>query len=96
MAEISDADITWVINKACQKPKVYGYSAELWYPVSFTCFFFLSLCGASRAVYQDGRFLVKDRGAGAAVRVRTSRQPLKRGVSGDGDGAHSGNHRRVF
>lgn len=36
--EISDADITWVINKACQKPKDYGYSAELWYPASFTRF----------------------------------------------------------
>ena len=37
-AEITDADITWVINKACQKPKDYGYSAELWYPASFTRF----------------------------------------------------------
>lgn len=37
-AEITDADITWVINKACQKPIDYGYSAELWYPVSFTRF----------------------------------------------------------
>lgn len=37
-AEITDDDITWVINKACQKPKDYGYSAELWYPVSFTRF----------------------------------------------------------
>jgi transposase len=37
-AEISDADITWVINKACQKPRDYGYSAELWYPSSFTRF----------------------------------------------------------
>ena len=37
-AEITDADITWVINKACQKPKDLGYSAELWYPVSFTRF----------------------------------------------------------
>jgi transposase len=35
-AEISDADITWVINKACTKPKDCGYSAELWYPTSFT------------------------------------------------------------
>ena len=35
-AEITDADITWVINKACQKPKDLGYSAELWYPASFT------------------------------------------------------------
>lgn len=37
-AEITDADITWVINKACQKPKDFGYSAELWYPASFTRF----------------------------------------------------------
>ena len=37
-AEITDADITWVINKACQKPKDLGYSAELWYPASFTRF----------------------------------------------------------
>lgn len=37
-AEITDADITWVINKACQKPKDLGYSAELWYPSSFTRF----------------------------------------------------------
>ena len=37
-AEISDADITWVINKACQKPTDYGYSASLWYPASFTRF----------------------------------------------------------
>ena len=37
-AEISDADITWVINKACQKPRDYGYSAELWYPSSFNRF----------------------------------------------------------
>ena len=37
-AEITDSDITWVINKACQKPKDYGYSAELWYPASFTRF----------------------------------------------------------
>ena len=37
-AEITDADITWVINKACQKPKEFGYSAELWYPASFTRF----------------------------------------------------------
>ena len=37
-AEITDADITWVISKACQKPKDCGYSAELWYPVSFTRF----------------------------------------------------------
>lgn len=37
-AEITDSDITWVINKACQKPKEFGYSAELWYPASFTRF----------------------------------------------------------
>ncbi len=37
-AEITDAHITRVINKACQKPKDYGYSAELWYPASFTRF----------------------------------------------------------
>jgi len=27
-AEITDADITWVINKACQKPKDFGYSVD--------------------------------------------------------------------
>lgn len=37
-AEITDADITWVISKACQKPKDCGYPAELWYPASFTRF----------------------------------------------------------
>lgn len=37
-AEISDDDITWVISKACQKPKDYGYSAEFWYPMSFRKF----------------------------------------------------------
>lgn len=37
-AEITDSDITWVINKACQKPKEFGYAAELWYPASFTRF----------------------------------------------------------
>lgn len=37
-AEITGSDITWVINKACQKPKDFGYSAELWYPASFTRF----------------------------------------------------------
>lgn len=37
-AEITDDDIIWVINKACQKPKEYGYSAEFWYPMSFTRF----------------------------------------------------------
>ena len=36
--EISDSDITWIINKACQKPKDFGYSAELWYPSSFNRF----------------------------------------------------------
>ena len=35
-AEITDDDITWVINKACQKPKECGYAAEFWYPMSFT------------------------------------------------------------
>lgn len=34
--EIADEDIAWVINKACQKPKEFGFSAELWYPTSFT------------------------------------------------------------
>ena len=37
-AEITDDDITWVISKACQKPKEYGYSSEFWYPYSFTRF----------------------------------------------------------
>ena len=37
-AEILDDDITWVISKACQKPKDYGYSAEFWYPMSFRKF----------------------------------------------------------
>ena len=36
--EISDSDITWVIDKACEKPVDHGYSAELWYPSSFTRF----------------------------------------------------------
>lgn len=36
--EISDSDITWVINRACEKPKDRGYAAELWYPASFTRF----------------------------------------------------------
>lgn len=36
--EISDSDITWVIDKACEKPTDYGYSDELWYPASFTRF----------------------------------------------------------
>ncbi len=36
-AEITDADdITWVISKACLKPKECGLSAEFWYPASFT------------------------------------------------------------
>ena len=37
-AEITDDDITWVISKACQKPKDYGFSAEFWYPMSFRKF----------------------------------------------------------
>ena len=37
-AEITDDDITWVISKAGQKPKDYGYSAEFWYPMSFRKF----------------------------------------------------------
>lgn len=36
--EISDSDITWVIDKACEKPVDRGYSAEFWYPASFTRF----------------------------------------------------------
>lgn len=36
--EISDSDITWVIDKACEKPADHGYSAEFWYPSSFTRF----------------------------------------------------------
>lgn len=36
--EISDSDITWVIDKACEKPVDHGYSAEFWYPSSFTRF----------------------------------------------------------
>lgn len=28
-AEITDSDITWVKNKACQKPKDFGYSAVM-------------------------------------------------------------------
>ncbi len=35
-AEITDDDITWMISKACQKPKENGYSSEFWYPASFT------------------------------------------------------------
>ncbi len=34
-AEITDGDITWVISKACLKPKECGLSAEFWYPASF-------------------------------------------------------------
>ena len=37
-AEITDSDITWVINRGCQKPKDFGCSAKLWYPASFTRF----------------------------------------------------------
>lgn len=37
-AEISEADILFVINKACQKPAEFGLGAELWYPASFTRF----------------------------------------------------------
>lgn len=37
-AEITDDNITWVVSKACQKTKDYGYSAEFWYPVSFRKF----------------------------------------------------------
>ena len=37
-SEITDDDITWVISKACQKPKDYGYSAEFWYSMSFRKF----------------------------------------------------------
>lgn len=36
--EISDSDITWVINRACERPKDRGYAAELWHPASFTRF----------------------------------------------------------
>ena len=36
--EITDSDITWVIDKACEKPIDHGYSAEFWYPSSFTRF----------------------------------------------------------
>lgn len=36
--EISDTDITWVIDKACEKPADHGYPIELWYPASFTRF----------------------------------------------------------
>lgn len=36
--EISDSNITWVIDKACERLVDHGYSAELWYPASFTRF----------------------------------------------------------
>ena len=36
--EISDSDVAWVIERACEKPKDHGYAAELWYPASFTRF----------------------------------------------------------
>ncbi len=36
--EISDSDIAWVIDRACEKPKGHGYAAELWYPAGFTRF----------------------------------------------------------
>lgn len=35
-SEITEDDVTWLISKACQKPKDLGYSSELWYPASFT------------------------------------------------------------
>lgn len=35
-AEIFDDAKLWVINIACQKPKDFGYSAELWYPALLT------------------------------------------------------------
>jgi len=31
-AEIFDNSKAWVVNIACQKPTVFGLSAELWYP----------------------------------------------------------------
>ena len=37
-AEITDSDITWIINKACQKLKDFEYVAELWYLASITYF----------------------------------------------------------
>lgn len=33
--EITDADITWIIDQACIKPKDLGYELELWYPQAF-------------------------------------------------------------
>lgn len=35
-AEIFDDSKAWVVNIACQKPTVFGLSAELWYPTSLT------------------------------------------------------------
>lgn len=35
-AEIFDDSKAWVVNIACQKPTVFGLSAELWYPRSLT------------------------------------------------------------
>lgn len=35
-AEIFDDSKTWVVSIACQKPTVFGLSAELWYPTSLT------------------------------------------------------------
>lgn len=35
-AEIFEDAKLWVINIACQKPKNFGYSAELWYPALLT------------------------------------------------------------
>ncbi len=34
--EIFDDSKAWVVNIACQKPTVFGLSAELWYPSSLT------------------------------------------------------------
>lgn len=35
-AEIFEDAKLWVVNIACQKPKDFGYSAELWYPTLLT------------------------------------------------------------
>lgn len=35
-AEIFEDAKLWVVNIACQKPKDFGYSAELWYPALLT------------------------------------------------------------
>lgn len=35
-AEIFEDAKLWVVNVACQKPKDFGYSAELWYPALLT------------------------------------------------------------